>query len=83
MYFSKQSNSKPFLDRLEARQDFDATVESTSVYLLDSIEITPQWLLDLGVRWDKFEAAQNFRATSSAAAYTANNDSDFLHINQV
>lgn len=69
---------KPFLDRLEARQDFDATVESTSVYLLDSIEITPQWLLDLGVRWDKFEAAQNFRATSSAAAYTANNDSDFF-----
>ena len=69
---------KPFLDRLEARQDFDATVESTSVYLLDNIEITPQWLLDLGVRWDKFEAEQNFLATSSAAAYTANNDSDFF-----
>ena len=30
------------------------------------------------MRWDKFEAAQNFRATSSAAAYTANNDSDFF-----
>ncbi|MFW1858470.1 TonB-dependent receptor [Acinetobacter defluvii] len=69
---------KPFLDRLEARQDFDATVESTSVYLLDNIEITPQWLLDLGVRWDKFEAEQNFRATASAAAFTANNDSDFF-----
>lgn len=69
---------KPFLDRLEARQDFDATVESTSVYLLDSIEFTPKWLLDLGVRWDKFEAEQNFRATSSAAAYTVNNDSDFF-----
>ncbi|MGE8683522.1 MAG: TonB-dependent receptor [Acinetobacter sp.] len=69
---------KPFLDRLEARQDFDATVESTSVYLLDSIEFTPKWLLDLGVRWDKFEAEQNFRATSSAAAFTANNDSDFF-----
>lgn len=69
---------KPFLDRLEARQDFDATVESTSAYFLDSIEITPQWLLDLGVRWDKYEAEQNFLATSSAAAYTAKNDSDFV-----
>ncbi|WP_162621688.1 TonB-dependent receptor domain-containing protein, partial [Acinetobacter baumannii] len=63
---------------LQARPDFDATVESTSVYLLDNIEITPKWLLDLGLRWDKFEAEQNFLATSSAAAYTAKNDSDFV-----
>ncbi|MDC4501921.1 TonB-dependent siderophore receptor [Acinetobacter baumannii] len=69
---------KPFVDRLQARPDFDATVESTSVYLLDNIEITPKWLLDLGLRWDKFEAEQNFLATSSAAAYTAKNDSDFV-----
>ena len=31
------------------------TSETTSVYVLDNIEITPQWLLDLGVRWDKFD----------------------------
>src|SRR5690606_29030889 len=28
--------------------------KSKSVYFLDSIEFTPQWLLDLGVRWDDY-----------------------------
>ena len=36
--------------------------QSTSVYFLDNIELTPQWLLDLGVRWDKF-------ATDSTMTY--------------
>jgi catecholate siderophore receptor len=34
---------------------FNIQTKSTSVYFLDNIEINPQWLLDLGVRWDKFE----------------------------
>ena len=40
--------------------------QSTSVYFLDNIELTPQWLLDLGVRWDKF-------ATDSTMTYGALN----------
>ncbi|WP_151716836.1 TonB-dependent siderophore receptor [Acinetobacter sp. TUM15071] len=39
------------------------TSETTSVYLLDNIEITPQWLLDLGVRWDKFDTELKTNAT--------------------
>ncbi|WP_457969384.1 TonB-dependent receptor [Acinetobacter calcoaceticus] len=31
-----------------------------SVYALDSIEFNPQWLLNLGVRWDKFETAKKY-----------------------
>ena len=27
----------------------------TGVYLLDNITLNPQWLLDVGVRWDKFD----------------------------
>ncbi len=40
--------------------------KSTSVYFLDNIEFNPQWLLDLGVRWDKFE-------TDSTMTYGARN----------
>lgn len=32
--------------------------KNQSVYFLDNIELNPQWLLDLGVRWDKFETKQ-------------------------
>jgi catecholate siderophore receptor len=32
--------------------------KNQSVYFLDNIELSPQWLLDLGVRWDKFETKQ-------------------------
>ena len=31
---------------------------SKSVYFLDSIEFNPQWILDLGVRWDDYSAKQ-------------------------
>lgn len=37
----------------------------TSVYLLDNIEFNPQWLLDLGVRWDKFDTEQVTNATGA------------------
>lgn len=38
------------------------TTRSTtaSVYALDSIEFTPQWLLNLGVRWDKFATQRKY-----------------------
>jgi catecholate siderophore receptor len=29
--------------------------QTVSIYALDSIELTPQWLVNLGARWDKFE----------------------------
>ncbi|MDR9778084.1 TonB-dependent receptor, partial [Rhizobium hidalgonense] len=37
---------------------YSTTTESSSVYVLDSIKINPQWIVDLGVRWDKFETEQ-------------------------
>ncbi len=37
---------------------YNIQTKSTSVYFLDNIELNPQWLLDLGVRWDKFDTEQ-------------------------
>ncbi|SDC14833.1 TonB-dependent receptor [Acinetobacter boissieri] len=47
------------------------TTKNTGLYILDNIEFTPQWLLDLGVRWDNFNTKQYNYATVSSTAYTA------------
>lgn len=41
------------------------TSKTTSLYALDSIELHSQWLLDLGVRWDKFDTEQVTQATGA------------------
>ena len=46
----------------------------TSLYLLDNIELTKQWLLDLGLRWDKFNTEQ----TTNATGVKIENDTDFF-----
>ncbi|WP_411685970.1 TonB-dependent receptor [Acinetobacter pseudolwoffii] len=69
--------------------------KSKSVYFLDSIEFTPQWLLDLGVRWDDYSTEQtmtygarnnavtganNTPITASAGdQVTIKNDQDFIN----
>ena len=58
------------------------TSKTQSVYALDNIEITPQGLLDLGVRWDKFETDMKYNQDSGSGAtaikagthYTSDND---------
>ncbi|MCH7332614.1 TonB-dependent receptor [Acinetobacter modestus] len=42
------------------------TSKTQSVYVLDNITITPQWLLDLGVRWDKFETDMQYNKDSGS-----------------
>ena len=66
--------------------------KSKSVYFLDSIEFNPQWILDLGVRWDDYSTEQTMTygarnaaviaATPTAQAgdkVTINNDKDFIN----
>ncbi|MCM1960357.1 TonB-dependent siderophore receptor [Acinetobacter modestus] len=58
------------------------TSKTQSVYVLDNITITPQWLLDLGVRWDKFETDMQYNKDSGSGAtlikagtkYSSSND---------
>ncbi len=46
------------------------TTKTTGIYFIDNIEINPQWLLDLGARWDKFdtELLYNKEGTSGRGA---------------
>ncbi|TQR71904.1 TonB-dependent receptor [Acinetobacter sp. RF14B] len=48
---------------------YNTQTKSTSVYFLDSIELNPQWLLDLGLRWDDYATKQ----TMLAGRFNANN----------
>jgi len=59
--------------------------KSKSVYFLDSIEFTPQWLLDLGVRWDDYSTEQTMLAgrfnttTPAGTIVKLENDKDFIN----
>lgn len=54
------------------------TSKTQSVYVLDNITLTPQWLLDLGVRWDKFETDMKYNKDSgtvkAGTKYDSSND---------
>ncbi len=59
--------------------------KSKSVYFLDSIEFNPQWLLDLGVRWDDYSTEQTMLAgrfnttTPAGTIVKLENDKDFIN----
>lgn len=44
---------------------------SRSVYGFDTIEFTPQWLLNVGLRWDEFRSALSTAANPTASPATA------------
>ncbi|MGB5885353.1 MAG: TonB-dependent siderophore receptor [Acinetobacter venetianus] len=65
-----------FTDTLGSIKGQSTTRSRTaSVYALDSIEFNPQWLLNLGVRWDKFETEKKYNKdvykTDANRAYTS------------
>ncbi len=55
----------------EGADQYNTHTKSTSVYFLDSIEFNPQWILDLGVRWDKFDTEQTMTYGALNSAVTA------------
>lgn len=65
-----------WVDRLTANpRVLNIDTETTSVYVLDTMELHPQWLLDLGVRWDKFTTDLYTYATG----VTFSSDTDFFN----
>ncbi|MEN3277863.1 MAG: catecholate siderophore receptor [Massilia sp.] len=48
-----------------------------AVYAFDTIEFNPQWMLNLGARWDEFKTELDTRATATAAAVRARVDTSF------
>ena len=55
----------------DGADQYNTQTKSTSVYLLDSIELNPQWILDLGLRWDKFDTEQTMTYGSKNADVTS------------
>ncbi len=60
--------------RTANRATTTTTTETASIYLLDNIELNPQWLLDLGLRWDDFDTKQK----TNASGETISSDADFF-----
>ncbi len=53
--------SGAFSDNLDRIEDqYTTRSRSVSLYALDSIEFNPQWLLNLGVRWDQFNTERKY-----------------------
>jgi catecholate siderophore receptor len=51
----------------EGADRYNTKTKSTSIYLLDNIEFSPQWILDLGLRWDDYsEQTMTYGARNSA-----------------
>lgn len=48
-----------------------------AVYAFDTIEFNPQWMLNIGARWDEFKTRLDTRATATAAAVRAHVDTSF------
>ena len=73
-------NSKdPWLGNITANPNVtNITSKTQSIYALNNIEIMPQWLLDLGVRWDKFDTDIKYNKDSgtikAGTAYDSSND---------
>lgn len=62
------TRSNPALD---ARQQN----KTTSAYLFDTMELSPQWLLNVGLRWDDYSAVlTTLSATATPAVLRNNND---------
>ena len=63
------NSNDPWLGSTSANRAISTTItKNTSVYFLDNIEINPQWLLDLGVRWDKFDTEQVYNKESGSGS---------------
>ncbi|MEK5765380.1 TonB-dependent receptor domain-containing protein, partial [Acinetobacter junii] len=58
-----------WLGRIQANPNVtNITSKTQSIYALNNIEITPQWLIDLGVRWDKFDTDVKYNKDSGSGA---------------
>ncbi|WP_336165991.1 TonB-dependent receptor [Acinetobacter sp. 161(2023)] len=69
----------PWLGNIQANPNVsNITSKTQSIYALNNIEITPQWLIDLGLRWDKFETDQKYNKDSGSikagTKYSSSND---------
>ena len=60
------NTNDPFYGSITKNNKITSTsTENTSVYFLDSIELNPKWILDLGLRWDDFKTEQSSNTSTT------------------
>lgn len=75
-------NNDPAFNPVErnAFPSAEAETVNRSIYVFDSMELTEQWLLNAGVRYDDYRSElQNRDATTGAGTTKFENDSDFFN----
>ncbi|MBF7692377.1 TonB-dependent receptor [Acinetobacter pollinis] len=87
-YCTTLNNPNPYdtySDKATAVKGFATTRNrNVGLYALDSIEFSPQWLLNLGLRWDQFNTSIKYnypitlRGTQYTAGQGASNDKSFF-----
>ncbi|WP_435635180.1 TonB-dependent receptor [Pseudomonas solani] len=55
------------------------TGDTRAIYAFDSIELDPQWILNLGLRYDSFETDAKTKAASGATTFKASDKSEFVN----
>ena len=55
------------------------TGDTRAIYAFDSIELDPQWILNLGLRYDSFETDAKTKAASGATTFKASDTSEFVN----
>ena len=60
---------------VRATQGAKLTTDTVGLYAFDTLTLSPQWLLNLGLRYDKFDTQQRGYSTDGSAPTTVNLDS--------
>ncbi len=58
--------------------DVEQETKTTSVYAFDTIALTSQWLLNLGLRWDDYQTTLT-TPSATVAPTVLSNDNDFIN----
>ena len=64
--------------RSDKALDVTQKTETTSVYAFDTIELSPKWLINLGLRWDDYSTVQT-TPVAGRAPTIIRNDTDFVN----
>ena len=64
--------------RTDPRLDVRQRTRTASLYAFDTVELSPQWLLNLGLRYDDYDTVHT-TPSASAAAVVLRNQSDFVN----
>ena len=55
------------------------TGDTRALYAFDSIELDPQWILNLGLRYDNFQTESRTKSASGATTFKASDTAEFVN----